>query len=674
MSSKTNRVFVVGVGMTKFEKPGKRDWDYPDMAKEAGEKALADAGIPYSTVEHAVVGYVYGDSTCGQRAVYGLGLTGIPIYNVNNNCSTGSTALLMAKQLVEGGVANCVMALGFEKMERGSLKNKYDDRTNPMDQHVMAMLKTREFAPAPVAPQMFGNAGREHMEKYATQKEHFAKIAVKNHKHSQLNPYAQFRKYFSLEQVLSSPPVYDPLTRLQCCPTSDGAGAAILCNEEFVHRHGLESQAVEIIGMAMATDGKDAFEGSCVSMVGAGETGMSARAAKAALQQAGVTPADVQVIELHDCFSCNELITYEALGLCGPGEAGKLIDAGDVTYGGRWVVNPSGGLISKGHPLGATGLAQCSELSWQLRQMCGERQVPGAKIALQHNIGLGGAAVVTIYRHGFPEAIRPLPAGAPNPAVDASAIARHIRPAVCPASASASGFASDALFAEIREGIKADPSVVKRVNGIYQFVVGSGPEGGEKVWTVDLKNGDGSVTEGKPSKADCTIQIADADFVAMAAGKANGQQLFMQGKLKISGNMAMAMKLDSILKKKGPAAQATAGEAFQSDAVFPEVAAGIKADPSLVKKVNGVYLFKIAGKDGASKAWTVDLKNGEGSVQEGEHGKADCVVSISDDDVIGMVTGKANGQQLFMQGKLKISGNMALAMKLQMVFKTKAKL
>jgi sterol carrier protein 2 len=158
-------------------------------------------------------------------------------------------------------------------------------------------------------------------------------------------------------------------------------------------------------------------------------------------------------------------------------------------------------------------------------------------VALQHNIGLGGAAVVTIYRHGFPEAIQPLPTGAPNPAVDASAVAR--RAPVCAASASASGFASDALFAEIREGLKADPAVVKRVNGVYQFVVGGVADGSEKVWTVDLKNGEGSVSEGKPSKADCTIRISDADFVAMSAGKANGQQLFMQGKLKISGNMAM---------------------------------------------------------------------------------------------------------------------------------------
>ncbi|XP_077865417.1 sterol carrier protein 2-like [Saccoglossus kowalevskii] len=162
-----NRVFVIGVGMTKFEKPGRRkDFDYPDMAKESGTKALKDAGISFKDVEHASVGYCYGDSTCGQRAVYQLGMTGIPIYNVNNNCSTGSTALLIAKQLIEGGLANCVMALGFEKMQSGSLVLENMNRTIPMDKHLQHMADTRGLTESPVAAQMFGNAGREHMERY----------------------------------------------------------------------------------------------------------------------------------------------------------------------------------------------------------------------------------------------------------------------------------------------------------------------------------------------------------------------------------------------------------------------------------------------------------------------------------------------------------------------------
>lgn len=390
-----NRVFTIGVGMTKFEKPQTKDWDYPDMAKEAATKALEDAGIKYDQVEQATVGYVYGDSTCGQRAVYGLGLTGIPVYNVNNNCSTGSTALFMAKQLVEGGIADCVLALGFEKMEKGSLGVKFTDRTNPMDRHFTEMVALRGFANAPGAPQFFGNAGREHMEKYGTTAEQLAKIAEKNHRHSVNNPYSQFQDEYTLQEILDAPMVYEPLTKLQCCPTSDGAGAALVASERFVAENDLWGTAVEIVGQAMTTDFESTFEEkSCIKLVG---QDLTRAAAQKVYEQSGRGPEDVDVIELHDCFSANELITYEGLGLCDEGEGGKLIDEGAVTYGGQWVVNPSGGLISKGHPLGATGLAQCAELNWQLRGLAEKRQVDDARVALQHNLGLGGAAVVTMY-------------------------------------------------------------------------------------------------------------------------------------------------------------------------------------------------------------------------------------------------------------------------------------
>ena len=195
------KVYVVGVGMTKFEKPGAREWDYQDMAREAGTKALEDAAVPYDAVEQAAVGYCYGESTSGERAIYELGLSGIPVYNVNNNCSTGSTALFMAKQFIEGGLADCTMALGFEKMEKGSLGVKYTDRINPMDKHAQAMIEKRGFAKAPPASQFFGNAGREHMERYGTKPEHFAKIGWKNHKHSVNNPYSQFQDEYSLEDI-----------------------------------------------------------------------------------------------------------------------------------------------------------------------------------------------------------------------------------------------------------------------------------------------------------------------------------------------------------------------------------------------------------------------------------------------------------------------------------------
>ncbi|MDV7090624.1 lipid-transfer protein [Rhodococcus sp. IEGM 248] len=390
-----NRVFVVGVGMTKFEKPGAREWDYPDMAREAGGRALEDAGIEYRLVEQAYVGYVYGESTSGQRAVYELGLTGIPIVNVNNNCSTGSTALFLATQAVRSGQVDCALALGFEKMQAGSLGSTYDDREQPMMRHLLALAELQEFA-MPPAPYMFGAAGKEHMERFGTTAEQFAEIGVKNHRHSQNNPYAQFQVEYTLDEILGSKPIYGPLTKLQCSPTSDGSGAVVVVSEEFVDKHDLAGQAVEIVGQSMVTDLPSTFEDrSAISLVG---VDMTRTAAARVYEQAGIGPDDIDVIELHDCFSTNELLTYEALGLCGEGEGGKLVDNNDTTYGGRWVVNPSGGLISKGHPLGATGLAQCSELTWQLRGTADKRQVDGAAVALQHNIGLGGAVVVTAYR------------------------------------------------------------------------------------------------------------------------------------------------------------------------------------------------------------------------------------------------------------------------------------
>ncbi|PKU37945.1 non-specific lipid-transfer protein [Limosa lapponica baueri] len=382
----------------KFAKPNEKSIDYPDMAKEAG------------------------DSTCGQRAIYhGLGLTGIPIVNVNNNCATGSTALFMARQLVEGGLADCVLALGFERMAKGSLASGFSDRTNPMDKHLEIMINKYGLASAPVAPQMFANAGKEHMEKYGTNPEYFAKIAWKNHSHSTNNP-----------------------------PTSNGAAAAILANEEFVKTHKLQPKAVEILAQVMATDYPSTFEeNSCMKMVG---YDMTKKAAEKCFEKAGLKPTDVDVIELHDCFSVNEFITYEALGLCPEGRACDLIDRGDNTYGGKWVINPSGGLISKGHPLGATG-----------------------------------------------------------------------------------------------------EQFVKKIGGVFAFKIKDGPGGKEATWIVDVKNGKGSVAVNSDKKADCTITMADTDLLALMTGKMNPQTAFFQGKLKVSGNMGMAMKLQSLQLQPGKA-------------------------------------------------------------------------------------------------------------------------
>jgi acetyl-CoA acetyltransferase len=392
----TNRAFVVGVGMSKFDKPGTKEGDYPDWVLEAGSRALEDAGTPYALVEQAYAGYCYGDSTYGQRAVYGLGLTGIPVVNVNNNCSTGSSALFLARQAVKGGLVDCALAVGFEKMERGSLGMKYTDRTPALDRHVTRMARIRPLEESPMAPQMFGNAGRDHMAKYGSTPDHYAWIGWKNHKHSVNNPFAQFQDEYSLDDIKAARMIHDPLTKLQCSPTSDGAAAAIVASERFVEAHSLWAQAIEIKGQAMVTDLSSSFDeaADCITIVG---YEMSRTAAERAFGEAELAPRDVQVVELHDCFSANELITYEALGLAERGHGHELIEDQATTYGGPWVVNPSGGLISKGHPLGATGLAQCSELCWQLRGLAEARQVDGAKAALQHNIGLGGAAVVTVY-------------------------------------------------------------------------------------------------------------------------------------------------------------------------------------------------------------------------------------------------------------------------------------
>jgi acetyl-CoA acetyltransferase len=398
VSNKGNRTFVIGVGMTKFDKPGTKDGDYPDWAKEAGEKAIADAGIDFGEVESAFAGYCYGESTSGQRAIYQLGLTGIPVVNVNNNCSTGSSALYMARQAVKGGLVECSLALGFEKMEKGSLGVKYTDRTNPMDKHMMRMFEVRDPEQSPFAPQMFGNAGRDHMDKYGSSADDFAWIGWKNHKHSVNNPYAQFQDEYSLEDIKGAKMIHDPLTKLQCSPTSDGSACAIVASERFVDEHDLWDKAVEIAGQSMVTDMGSTFddETDCIKIVG---YDMSKKAADQAYEEAGVSADEVDVCELHDCFSANELITYEALGFAEQGHGHELVRSEATTYGGDGpVVNPSGGLISKGHPLGATGLAQCSELTWQIRGDADKRQVDGATVALQHNIGLGGAAVVTVYK------------------------------------------------------------------------------------------------------------------------------------------------------------------------------------------------------------------------------------------------------------------------------------
>jgi len=393
----SQHVFVAGVGMIPFAKPGASE-AYPAMGAAATRAALADAGLGYDAVQQAYVGYVYGDSTCGQRALYEVGMSGIPIVNVNNNCSTGSTALYLARQAVESGAADCVLALGMEQMRPGALGNVYEDRPSPFDRFdaTCAELAADEReAQIPLALRYFGGAGREHMRKYGTPLETFAKIRAKASRHAANNPLALFRDELTVDDVMNAKAVWPGvMTRLMACPPTCGAAAALIVSEAYARRHGL-STAVRLRAQAMTTDRPGSFdEGSAMKLVG---SDMSREAAQRVYEAAGVGPGDVQVVELHDCFAQNELITYEALGLCAEGGAQRFVDDGDNSYGGRVVTNPSGGLLSKGHPLGATGLAQCYELTHQLRGTAERRQVEGARLALQHNLGLGGACVVALY-------------------------------------------------------------------------------------------------------------------------------------------------------------------------------------------------------------------------------------------------------------------------------------
>jgi len=389
------KVIVAGVGMIPFAKPG-ASAAYDTMGADATIAALADAGVAYPEIEQAYVGYVYGDSTAGQKTLYRVGMTGIPVVNVNNNCSTGSTALYLARQAVESGAVDCALALGFEQMAPGALTAKFTDRPTPFDDFDRETDTLVGQPEIPLAIRYFGGAGLSHMKKYGTTLETFAKIRAKASRHATNNPLALFRREVTVDEVLASPTLMPGvMTRLMACPPTCGAAAAIVVSDDYARKRNLDT-TVSIAAQAMTTDTPETFKAhDMMQLVG---YDMAKEAARQVYEAAGIGPDDIDVIELHDCFAQNELISYEALGLCPEGGAAKFIDAGDNTYGGRYVTNPSGGLLSKGHPLGATGLAQCFELTNQLRGSAGARQVDGARIGLQHNLGLGGACVVTLYR------------------------------------------------------------------------------------------------------------------------------------------------------------------------------------------------------------------------------------------------------------------------------------
>lgn len=387
-------VWVAGVGMIPFSKPG-ASASYDVMGAEAIRAALADAHLDYAQVQQVYAGYVYGDSCSGQRAAYAVGLSGVPVINVNNNCSTGSTALFLARQAVASGSVDCALAVGFEQMKPGALGSIFDDRPTPFDRFEAEADALLQVEGVPLALRYFGGAGLAHMRQYGTQLSTFAKIRAKASRHAANNPLALFRQVLTEDDVLNAPVMWPGvMTRLMACPPTCGGAAAIVCSEAFAQRHGLD-RSVRIRAQAMTTDKASTFDAHDMrQLVG---VDMTRDAARQVYEQAGVGPKDIGVVELHDCFAHNELLSYEALDLCADGEAEKFVLDGDNTYGGRFVTNPSGGLLSKGHPLGATGLAQCAELVQQLRGTADKRQVPGARLALQHNLGLGGACVVTLY-------------------------------------------------------------------------------------------------------------------------------------------------------------------------------------------------------------------------------------------------------------------------------------
>ena len=387
-------VFVAGVGMIPFAKPGASE-PYHLMGAQAMRLALQDAHLDYAEVQQVYAGYVYGDSCSGQRAAYEVGLSGVPVINVNNNCSTGSTALFLARQAVESGAVDCALAVGFEQMQPGALGTIFTDRPTPFDRFEDEADALLSVQGVPLALRYFGGAGLAHMQQYGTKLNTFAKIRAKASRHAANNPLALFRKVVTEEEVMESPPMWPGvMTRLMACPPTCGAAAAIVVSGAFARKHGLDT-SVRIRAQAMTTDYGSTFEAHDMRKVVGVD--MSREAARRVYEQAGVAPTDVQVVELHDCFAHNELLTYEALQLCPEGGAEQFVMDGDNTYGGRHVTNPSGGLLSKGHPLGATGLAQCTELVHQLRGTAEARQVQDARLALQHNLGLGGACVVTLY-------------------------------------------------------------------------------------------------------------------------------------------------------------------------------------------------------------------------------------------------------------------------------------
>ena len=375
-------VAVVGVNMLKFGRYP--DKDVVQLAAEASIAALKDAGCSIKDIELVASGNLYqSNAMIGQRVMKEIGATGIPVINVANACATGSTAFREAYYAVASGAYDTAMAVGSEQMGKMGLLGAGGggDRA----------YSTEGVMGTGLMPGVFGQAGAEHMRKYGTTQEQIAKIAVKNHEHGVLNPLAQYQKETPLEDVLNARVIAWPNTLYMCCPTGDGASAAVLMSAEKAKK--FTTKPVWVAASILTSDpyqerNPTMFDINTVTRI----------AAKQAYETASIGPEDLDMVELHDCFATAELIHYENLFLCGDGEAGKLIDDGETYNGGKIPVNVSGGLLSKGHPLGATGVANITEIVWHLREEAGDRQVKGAKTGLAHVIGLGSACTINVLK------------------------------------------------------------------------------------------------------------------------------------------------------------------------------------------------------------------------------------------------------------------------------------
>ncbi len=375
-----NDAYIVGVDMIKFGRfPDKT---VPQLGAEAALMALDDCGLQIQDMEALYCGNLgQASAMVGQRVLQEIGQTGIPVVNVSNACATGATAFREAWASVKAGLYDCVLAVGVEQMGKGLLGGAGGKTGIPKE----GLLGSGTM------PAVFAEAGMEHARKHGTTFEQFAKVSVKNHHHSTLNPKAMYQIETPLDEVMNAEMISYPNTKLMCSVNVDGSAAAVICSESKARELGLMKRAIKVRASVLTSDPWQERD-----LVMPDVNSCTRKAAKAAYEMAGIGPEDVDLVELHDCFATAEILHYENLGLCGDGEAGKLIDDGDVALGGRIPVNVSGGLLSKGHPLGATGIANIYEVSTHLRGEAGARQVEGAKIGLTHVIGLGSACGIHV--------------------------------------------------------------------------------------------------------------------------------------------------------------------------------------------------------------------------------------------------------------------------------------